>query len=210
MMSHLISIGFNNCLQCGSFAFRQSMLCRVCENNLFNSAYKPDLFESEVNQIPCMTLFRWQQDRNRILNRLSLGLKGTGQKAAWCYYASCVVQNWLARETPPQNSVIVPCPAVSDRHDHAYLFAEALSQLTGIPLIMALEKTVEGPQKNLTRRERVFRSGYQFRLRNNICEKFSRVYFVDDIITTGATVSAANTHLRALGRVKAISLIIRR
>lgn len=213
MKPNNLLIGFNNCLQCGSFAFRSSLLCRYCEDILFKSSVHPKLFKNEVRKIPCRSLFLWRKDRDRILNRISLGLKGARQKRAWQFYAEKFLEVWTAAEELPRDAVFVPCPSSTDKPDHAWLFADALSELTGIPIKSVLKKTSVMEQKQLSRLERESILSSKFNLCSITNEKFSRVYFVDDIITTGATVLAAqlqlNKCLKNSGHVKAISLIIR-
>lgn len=214
MLRRILSLGLNNCLQCGSFGFRPSQLCIICEDNLFQTALNSQNFNSVVQGVSCMALFRWHRDRNRILNRLAIALKGTRQQAAWDYYAQRFLSEGLKQQALDQNAILVPCPASGVDADHAYLFALALARWTGIPLVPLLERVDAKEQKGLNRRDRERRSGTKFRLKASLNEKFSlkstkAIYFVDDIITTGATVLAAHTHLKKLGHVKAISLIIR-
>tara|TARA_B110001454_G_scaffold219198_1_gene251593 strand:+ start:173159 stop:173668 length:510 start_codon:yes stop_codon:yes gene_type:complete len=163
----------------------------------------------EIKNVPCLSLFRWQRDRNRILNRLALALKGQWQQKAWNHYAERFLAEWIKHDTPAVSSVFVPCPAINDIKDHAFLFASSLSRVTGIPVLGALQRLDVKEQKRMNRVERQTLIGNKFVLRQDIDEKFSHVYFVDDIITTGTTIQAAQTHLKKLGHVKALSLIIR-
>lgn len=210
MLAEILSIGLNNCLQCGSFAVRKSMLCSSCEVSLFKNSFQSAEFSGEVHKIPCFGLFQWYRDRNRILNRLSLALKGGRQRKAWDHYAELFLLEWLKAEAIPSSVVLVPCPSHKGGPDHAYWFAEALSRKTGIPLCNYLECVDVNEQKKLSRQERQRLISLKFRLKQDINEKFSRVYFVDDIITTGATVFAAHSLLKKLGPVKGIALLIRR
>lgn len=209
MYPELFYIGTNTCLHCGSFGFRPSLLCWPCEDILFKTAINASEFVREVKQVPCLSLFKWQRDRNRILNRLSLALKGQRQQRAWDYYAQRFWQEWLKRELPKVSSVLIPCPAVNDTKDHAFLFTEAIAKATGIPVRRALKRADVKEQKKLSRNERRSSIETKFVLSSDMSEKFSHVYFVDDIITTGSTIQAAQFHLKKLGHVKAISLIIR-
>ncbi len=209
MYPELLSIGMNTCIHCGSFGFRSSLLCFHCEEALFRTAFNRLEFFTEVKCVPCLSLFRWQRDRNRILNRLSLALKGQQQQRAWKYYAERFLEEWLKSEFPGVSAVLVPCPAINGVKDHSYWFAESLSKLTGIPMRTALRRVDVKEQKRLTRRERQSSIETKFVLSESASEKFSHVYFVDDIITTGTTIQAAQFHLKKLGHVKAISLIIR-
>jgi len=138
-----------------------------------------------------------------------MALKGQSKEQAWNYYAGRFLEEWLKQDTLPISAVFVPCPAITDVKDHAFCFAKALSELTGIPLLNALQRVDVKEQKRMSRRERERLMETKFVLRPDINEKFSHVYFVDDIITTGTTIQAAKEHLKKLGHVKAISLIIR-
>lgn len=133
---------------------------------------------------------------------------------AWKHYSELFVSEWMKAGGPAISAVLVACPSRNNQPDHALLFARSVSELTGIPLISALELLDSKEQKNLSRWDRNRQALKRFALNPAISEKISQekpvtIYFVDDIITTGATVRAANVHLRKLGRVKAISLIIR-
>ncbi|MBL7555022.1 MAG: phosphoribosyltransferase [Bdellovibrionaceae bacterium] len=209
MYPELLSIGLNTCIHCGSFGFRPSLLCFHCEELLFKTAFNRFSFSREVKMVTSLSLFQWQKDRNRILNRLSLALKGQRQQRAWEYYAERFLAEWLKSEFPGVSAVLVPCPAINGIKDHAYWFADSLSKLTGIPMRMALRRLDAKEQKRLKRSERQTSIETKFALSEAPIEKFSHVYFVDDIITTGTTVQAAQFHLKKLGHVKAISLIIR-
>ncbi|OYZ24680.1 MAG: hypothetical protein B7Y39_00440 [Bdellovibrio sp. 28-41-41] len=209
MFPEFLSIGLHSCLHCGSFSVWESLLCFQCERKLFEVSMNQIEFSREVKNITCLSLFRWQKDRNRILNRLSMALKGQFQGPAWNYYAERFLDEWLKQDTLAISAVFVPCPAINDAHDHAYLFAKALAKLTGIPLLNALQRVDVKEQKRMSRLERQRLLETKFVLRPNINEKFSHVYFVDDIITTGTTIQAAKEHLKKLGHVKALSLIIR-
>lgn len=214
MLSWPVSFGLNNCIQCGSFGFRPSLLCIHCENNLEKAASDGICIFSEVRGVQCLGLYRWRRDRNRILNRLAVALKGTKQADAWKYYAERFLGEWVLSEVISRDAVFVPCPAKNGGQDHAYLFARALSRLTGLPLAPLLELIDVTEQKRLTKLERQQRAESRFRINKLIYEKFSlnkvrTIYFVDDIITSGSTLHAAHTQLKKLGHVKAISLIIR-
>ncbi len=218
MLSWPVSFGLNNCIQCGSFEFRPSLLCGTCEANLESASFNFSVIASDIRGIPCLGLYRWQRDRNRILNRLCLKLKGTRQVRAWKYYAELFLAEWIKVEEISNNAIIVPCPAKEGQKDHAYLFADSLSHLTGLPLVPLLEMIDVKEQKRLSKLDRERRSSSKFRINNLIDEKISLakprvIYFVDDIITSGATVRAAQSKLSCLlgsqGFVKAIALIIR-
>jgi predicted amidophosphoribosyltransferase len=116
----------------------------------------------------------------------------------------------LAAEAARLVAEIVPAPPVAalayvpadrDRnlkrgHNTAKALARDLGVLWGVPLVDALDRTRSvRPQRGLPRAER----------RRNVRDSFAarrapaRVALVDDVYTTGATVSAAATELRRAG-----------
>ena len=208
-MNLFLKMGLVNCLHCGSFGIGDSLLCCHCETKLFEVSFHRHFFSAEVRRVTCMALFHWQRDRNRILNRLSLALKGGRQAEAWNYYAEKYVSEWTGREVLKSPAVLGPCPSRDGKEDHASLFAGALSRQTGIPILPLLKRTTVKEQKHLGRDERYRCIENRFELVARKDEKFSQVYFVDDIVTSGATVAAAYYHLKNIGHVKGISLIIR-
>lgn len=210
MLSNLLKVGLQNCIQCGSFAVREALICRNCEKAVFDTAFDPIEFRSEVRGVSTVSLFQWRRDQNRILNRLALSLKGSRQKKAWDYFGERLLERWLKVERVAKSAVFVPCPSHNGEPDHAFWLAYSLSKRTGLPLRSCLERTDAKEQKRLSLSERQRQSVSKFRLKSDMSEKFSYVYFVDDIITTGSTVLAAQNVLKKVGHVKGISLLIRR
>lgn len=85
--------------------------------------------------------------------------------------------------------------------DHMELVTRAFSELAGIPVADALVKRGYADQRKLTREERSAQAGgvYVVVEPQLMCGK--RILLLDDVVTTGATVSAAARALKAAGAV---------
>ena len=99
---------------------------------------------------------------------------------------------------------LVPIPIHKKRmkkrgFNQATLLAEEISKRTGIPLLDIMERTVDTlPQKNLSVDKRRDNLEMVFRIRKEASVP-SVIMIVDDIFTTGATVSAAARILKESG-----------
>lgn len=114
--------------------------------------------------------------------------------------------------------VIIPIPLHKSKqklrgYNQAYLIAKELSNLIKIPVennvIIRNRKTVV--QKNLNAKDRANNVKNAFKIKQNNV-KFKSAILIDDIYTTGATISAATESLKACGveKVYFISLSIGR
>ncbi len=102
-------------------------------------------------------------------------------------------------------SAIVPVPPRrgKDRTALPHLIAKRLGQVLGVPVLAPLRVARElKPQKTLTREERLrnVRGAYAVRPGTDLGGK--RLLLVDDVITTGATVSACALALLEAGAVE--------
>ena len=109
----------------------------------------------------------------------------------------------VAAQVPrPAADAITFVPGDRDRtlwrgHATAEQFARALAELWGLPLVTALGRSGRTPrQRGLSRADRRANVRGSFRA---VRAPPARVVLVDDVYTTGATVSAAATELRRAG-----------
>lgn len=208
--------GINNCIHCGSYFVNNSLLCPYCENLLFVEAGSLSLFELEKERAKTFGLLSWRQDQNLILNKLILNLKGNKQAKAWNYFSHRVALNLKEKITLSSEDVICPCPSWSGNKDHASLFAEALAREMNLKSYHLLKNSQQvSKSKELTRLERLRYSSQRFEIRGEIFEKITdphrkKVLFVDDVITTGATLSAASEKLKDFKQIIGICLAFRR
>ncbi len=81
--------------------------------------------------------------------------------------------------------------------DQAKILAEHIGALLKIPVMHALSSKAKAPQKKLSAIER--RKNAEFAPRRGIDLSRKRVFLVDDIVTTGASMGSAAMQLRGLG-----------
>lgn len=208
--------GLVNCIHCGSYFVKDSLLCPYCENLLFVDAGSLSLFEQEKNLIKTYGLLSWRQDQNRILNKLILNLKGNGQGRGWRYFSDHIALNLKKKIIINSEDIICPCPSWNGEKDHASLFAEALSRQLKLKMYPLLKNSQQmSKSKELTRLERLRNRDKRFEIKEDVFEKITdpyrrKVLFVDDVITTGATLSAANEKLKDFKQIIGVCLAFRR
>ena len=118
---------------------------------------------------------------------------------------------WIRRIAP---DMIVPVPLHPRRrrergYNQAELIAEALAELTGIPLRkkLILRTVYTKPQKQLSAKERKNNLKNAFQMSKKIVQ-LKKVLLIDDIYTTGSTVDAVSEALMSAGVKKIYVLCI--
>lgn len=119
-------------------------------------------------------------------------------------YTSGVKSDILKQNKVPGKSLgyscIVPVPATRFGDEHIPgMLAAALSRELGIPVLKALRKTTRTPrQEELGYEERLLNLWGSFGIRKGVDVEAKSILLVDDVITTGTTVSAcAQTLIKA-------------
>lgn len=145
------------------------------------------------------------------------GLKYEGWRALAIYMGDAMARLEDVRAQTETSTVVVPVPTTRRRlrtrgYNQAELLARRVAEVRELPMIEALERLgVTGSQTTLSREER----------RQNVREAFAcspaadavrgrRVLLVDDVLTTGATVSAAADALSAAGAATVVVLTFAR
>lgn len=211
-----LCLGTENCIHCGSLLVKPSLLCEYCEKILFLQCSLQNLWENEIKAKKFLSLFSWEQDQNLILNKLIMNLKGSKQERAYKYYGKLIAARLRTILPIDDRLLICPCPSWSYQKDHAYYLAKALSDELGVslgfPLLNGIKKA---ESKELSKSERLRNVGERFIINENFFEKFTKanetqILFVDDVITTGATLLAASEKLKDFKQIIGISLAFRR
>ena len=131
-------------------------------------------------------------------------IKYLGRQEYVTFYADKMVQKFGDSFISMGIEGLVPIPIHKKRmkkrgFNQAALLAEEISKRTGIPLLDIMERTVDTlPQKNLSVDKRRDNLEKVFRIREGVLVP-SVIMIVDDIFTTGATVSAAARILKESG-----------
>lgn len=201
LKTEIVKIHRASCLSCQSLWPSHLGLCADCWEFVFTSNSAPSA-PKLLDSIPVRYLNIWERDQNRPYSLWIHWLKSQKRSEdLWSELGSQWMQvHWekvaaLVRRYP--NLVIVPCPSLSGRV-HAQLFAEALGRILQRPVYDCLRIREELHQKDLSRRERLFRNFY----RPHQLPQDAAVVFVDDIMTTGGTTRAAIKALKPFAMVE--------
>lgn len=146
------------------------------------------------DQLQVQSLLLWTNGGPKAVHKLAMQMKQS-QPEDWLFFAEWL----LERVTIPKKAVLVPAPPRKWGHrDHAWGFAWALSQISGLPLRSPLVRVNASPQKDLSR---MARAGIRIDVADPEwnCSDYRSVILIDDIVTTGSTAKACNI---ALGRPK--------
>ncbi len=133
-----------------------------------------------------------------------LGIKYHNQKYLAKFFAKLmkdVLDDWGVKP-----DIIVPIPISSERRkergfNQSELIADELATLTGLPVVSKIisKKSDSKLQKGLTMKERFENMKGVFELDKRYILKFKKVLIIDDVFTTGATVSEASRTIRKAG-----------
>jgi len=118
--------------------------------------------------------------------------------------SAAMAHEFLSRIEPDRQAVLVPVPmhpSASRRRgfNQAELLAEGISALTGVPTVLALGKRIRTPPQSLTaHRNRADNVRGVFEPSGGRLDG-CRVYLVDDLVTTGATVASCAAAVLSAG-----------
>ncbi len=201
------------CALCGNIWGRSDLFCENCWRELFKKKNQKvqTLAPRHVNHF---YLFNWGNNEPKIKKMVYL-LKGGGLKSAYRRLAWWLTHGVLSSIDVSKGIVFVPAPA---RHplsrDHAYMLAEALSEIWSSPLWLAFDRPSGGHRQKtknsidrqhikLTLHKKSHLSSEGRRYQNHV------IFFVDDIVTTGATAKAAHEALENIANFHVISIFFR-
>lgn len=109
--------------------------------------------------------------------------------------------------------VVIPtrAEAISERgFDHMEVIGGHLAKLTGLPHVRPIAPSESEDQRDLQAADRHANVSASFAPRPLWCGELEQVILVDDVLTTGATLTAAATTLKAMGAEKVFGLTLAR
>jgi len=106
----------------------------------------------------------------------------------------------------PKNTPVIPVPTVRAHirqrgYDHLELIVRHFATLRSLPLLRAIERTSNATQHTVGRNTRAMQAQRAFRLKDGMQFNGETVLLVDDIVTTGSTLSAAAQLLKDAGAI---------
>lgn len=134
------------------------------------------------------------------LQQLIGQLKYHGQQSL----AARLGQLLVAQLSSDQFDLVTSVPAASSRllrrgYNQAELLARVAANGLGLPYVDLLTRTGDMRQVGHTRAERLSQAALAYRTRGSRLASGARVLVVDDVVTTGATLSACASRLQEAG-----------
>lgn len=190
---------FNNgriCVKCGSPMQNEASYCLDCQNNCkhFDFARSSLVYEGDVQRL--LLLLKFHNYR-------------------WLAKHFAVMMSDTYAENKLDAEVICPVPISRERqkergYNQSMLLARHLSEMLGLPLVCdAVMKVVDNKrQTTLSGKERRNNVLGAYKLSNRKAVKGKKVLLVDDILTTGSTMSEVARQLRIAGAEAVYGLVV--
>lgn len=182
------------CHKCGKPVDEEQEFCRNCEQKSYTFLEGRSALVYNTWMQKSMSAFKYRKR------------KENGE-----FYADRIHEIWGERIKAWEADVFVPVPIHPHRYqkrgyNQAEVIASYLSERTGIPVEMMLERTKDTrPQKDLSQAERMRNLQGAFSLSLSATElnpKPKCAIIVDDIYTTGSTIEACAQTLQIYGITK--------
>lgn len=169
-------------------------MCNICYNRFLAEHYSPKRQMLESTQQ--LSLIDWPTHKSRLLNSLVVKLKSDVYSPVWLDLAQLFSLSFNLEYINNSQTVIVFVPGSQASRRHAQYFAQGLSSNLNVKVIDCLvwsEQVLE--QKTLNKKERqkrVLTVDVEF---TNQLQSYSKIVVVDDVVTTGCTLLAAQKAL---------------
>lgn len=190
---------FTPCSLCDIGMKRQFGVCQSCWQQL------PWLKQSiERNQQQIMVACHYQYPIDRIIQQFKYEQKLHHQR---------LLNGLLLQPRLPKVHAIVPMPISTDRlaergFNQSLLLAQALSEHLNIPVWQPVQRLAQHSQKGLSRLERLENIQQQFVAAAPNQIRYRKVLIVDDVVTTGSSITALSQVLQQLGCQQVYSLCL--
>ncbi len=181
------------CSLCGMSSCSIDLLCESCWTRL-EPFRVPSNYRITGYPFPVSSLYLWPSGEN-LVTHLIHTLKGGGVPSAYQRIAEIFSISIMERSVTEEPLIFVPAPGkVPNCSDHAMMWAKALTLFWGGSCRPCLKRPQGWEQKSAKIRER---RSLGFEKTKTLSNRNSRIIFVDDVITSGATAQAAHIALGA-------------
>lgn len=195
------------CANCGRGTFLRTcpidLYCSSCWSSLLEKALVTRAYDYPFKVSSLLVWSNFVNPLSSQVENLIYSLKGGGLPSAFSKLAEQFAFGISAGRDFSGMTLVVPPTAREVSLDHGFAWGSALSEVLGLRIECPFEFATEGkpndlthlaPQKRLAVRERF---GRQFKLKEGIRPLSSKIVFVDDLITSGATALAAQKALNS-------------
>lgn len=193
------------CLGCGKVG---AILCHYCKYDIMHEPF----LGCVVCQMPSPAGI-CEVHHSPIERAFVVGLRETALEAAINRYkfhnmrdALPTLIELLNARLPylPDDTIVVSVPTVASHirtrgYDHAGLLARQLAYSRSLPYRQPLQRVTTTTQHIVDKRTRLAQAQVAFALKPNVLLRGKTVLLVDDVITTGATVTAVAELLQSAG-----------
>ncbi len=151
--------------------------------------------------------------REGLLSNLIHDYKYYSIRAMGAKLAECLNES-VPKELTPKNSVIIPLPTATNHvrsrgFDHTFLIAKHFAKLRRSKIQKILLRNKNTTQVGSDKKSRLTQANFAYTINNHIKINPNNTYILlDDVWTTGASMSSAVKKLRSAGAQKIIILLL--
>lgn len=207
------SLWFRNCCVCGISQPPIRWLCSYCWRQL-RSYYLPakDIIRTQ-EQFAHIRLFDWNSENDFFIRLFLNSLKKGAPDFIFDEIGRELLHRIIQIQPLEKNTVLIPAPASPKNSikDHAFCFTASLARISNIPIKNSLLRLFFYEEIQQKQKTRLARQNLHFQIMEEAEKPVTKdinpsqhCIFVDDILTTGATATAA---WKALGKPRHFKIL---
>ena len=202
-------LGIRHCAICSASFPKLDWLCEKCYKELKTHYLDPKDLIREQYHLSHVRLLDWNPENDFLVRKLLNSFKKGGvDKKIYEEMAKELFHRFLVVRRISKNTLLIPAPSSKPsprKHilDHASFFAKTLSEVSGFLFKDILLHTPDYYKKNVEQRKKtkLERQTIRLVLKDNVrIKKVENIFFIDDVLTTGATAYAAFKVLKDYGK----------